>query len=648
MMRAQCCICSDLFENCQTVNIAAVPCGHTFHEDCLMRWMETSSTCPSCRSNVKRNQIIKRLFFDIREDDCEPEDVDRLLNQIGSLKAQVSEKDKQKQEIAESRDYYSARFAASEADRIELSVKLHEAQNVQDVLQRDLRLMRKENAAFAEELKEFRKTQKRLHELQNIESILTGCDSEIQDVVSQYSEAGESSVKQLASLVTVVKREYTKAEKDNNENRRKLVHLRNALRHNKTEGSQSFHRALNEDSPNVAYTPPRFIDRSHDLQDDDENGSQNFCLTPDLFDDSPSLHRSNLKRKCLEELEGPKLKFANIPTAAERLQAGRKSRAEMQQDDPPSLPQAVLNILKKKLTAQSNSRAHVSSVITRGYDGFGGSETYVHTQGPRSGALLKSNPKKIFDRRNTKMENVLSKLHGKQPHISRFVQAHCHSVLPPSSSPSSLSSAEDGENGEEIKSKAQMGMNKPPKKYRLLDTQNLHPPMTMKAIISSSSAEEGENGEEIKSKTQAGINKPLKKYRLLDTQNLHPPMTMKALTSSSSAEDSENGGEIKSKTQAGMYKPPRKERLLDRQNLHSFMTVGALTSSSSAGESENGEEMKFKTQAVISKPRKRDRLYDMQTLHPFMSMKASATSSSSSLLTDAPKLSSDLDFIDLT
>ena len=56
-MRAQCCICADLFEGTQTVNISATPCGHVFHEACLMRWMDTSSTCPSCRTHIKKTQV---------------------------------------------------------------------------------------------------------------------------------------------------------------------------------------------------------------------------------------------------------------------------------------------------------------------------------------------------------------------------------------------------------------------------------------------------------------------------------------------------------------------------------------------------------------------------------------------------------------
>lgn len=32
--------------------IARLPCGHEFHEACLMRWLVVKPTCPMCRDLV--------------------------------------------------------------------------------------------------------------------------------------------------------------------------------------------------------------------------------------------------------------------------------------------------------------------------------------------------------------------------------------------------------------------------------------------------------------------------------------------------------------------------------------------------------------------------------------------------------------------
>ncbi|KAJ1351802.1 hypothetical protein KIN20_007950, partial [Parelaphostrongylus tenuis] len=48
-------LCSD--------NVAALHCGHTFHFECVSRWVESSNTCPICRVSTTPRQIIQHLYF---------------------------------------------------------------------------------------------------------------------------------------------------------------------------------------------------------------------------------------------------------------------------------------------------------------------------------------------------------------------------------------------------------------------------------------------------------------------------------------------------------------------------------------------------------------------------------------------------------
>ena len=67
-MRAQCCICQELFENDSELVISALQCGHTFHGECLNQWLESgSSTCPSCRQTVVRKRIIDRFVLHVSD-----------------------------------------------------------------------------------------------------------------------------------------------------------------------------------------------------------------------------------------------------------------------------------------------------------------------------------------------------------------------------------------------------------------------------------------------------------------------------------------------------------------------------------------------------------------------------------------------------
>lgn len=44
----ECCICMDKNAN----NWVDVPCGHSFHGECIIQWNRTSNTCPICRSVI--------------------------------------------------------------------------------------------------------------------------------------------------------------------------------------------------------------------------------------------------------------------------------------------------------------------------------------------------------------------------------------------------------------------------------------------------------------------------------------------------------------------------------------------------------------------------------------------------------------------
>jgi len=46
------------------------PCGHVFHRQCTMDWLERNPTCPTCRKPVKKCQ---KLFFAQDEHPAEPQ-----------------------------------------------------------------------------------------------------------------------------------------------------------------------------------------------------------------------------------------------------------------------------------------------------------------------------------------------------------------------------------------------------------------------------------------------------------------------------------------------------------------------------------------------------------------------------------------------
>ncbi|NWH81399.1 TRAIP ligase, partial [Piaya cayana] len=77
-LRARCIICSDFFDHER--DVAAVPCGHTFHRQCLIQWFDSapSRTCPQCRIQVSKRHVINKLFFDVAPEEQTAVDAETL------------------------------------------------------------------------------------------------------------------------------------------------------------------------------------------------------------------------------------------------------------------------------------------------------------------------------------------------------------------------------------------------------------------------------------------------------------------------------------------------------------------------------------------------------------------------------------------
>ena len=60
-MTVSCSICQEHVNFCNE-EISVLNCGHLYHQSCLQRWLDTSSTCPECRSAVARNNFVQKVY----------------------------------------------------------------------------------------------------------------------------------------------------------------------------------------------------------------------------------------------------------------------------------------------------------------------------------------------------------------------------------------------------------------------------------------------------------------------------------------------------------------------------------------------------------------------------------------------------------
>ena len=47
-----CPVCQDDFKEGEEEAVVKMPCGHAFHKECLLPWLESNNTCPTCRHEI--------------------------------------------------------------------------------------------------------------------------------------------------------------------------------------------------------------------------------------------------------------------------------------------------------------------------------------------------------------------------------------------------------------------------------------------------------------------------------------------------------------------------------------------------------------------------------------------------------------------
>jgi hypothetical protein len=80
-LEEECSIC--LSKTSDVARPIKLSCGHQFHESCLGRWLESSPTCPLCRSS--NEEISKELLFRRNVRDNLKETLTKVLNQLDIL-----------------------------------------------------------------------------------------------------------------------------------------------------------------------------------------------------------------------------------------------------------------------------------------------------------------------------------------------------------------------------------------------------------------------------------------------------------------------------------------------------------------------------------------------------------------------------------
>ncbi|XP_050996489.1 E3 ubiquitin-protein ligase TRAIP [Acomys russatus] len=206
-IRALCTICSDFFDHSR--DVAAIHCGHTFHLECLIQWFETapSRTCPQCRIQVGKRTIINKLFFDLAQEEDSVLDAEFLKNELDSVRAQLSQKEREKRDsqaiIDTLRDTLEERNATVES----LKNALNKTEMLCSTLKKQMKFLEQQQDETKQAREEARQLKSKMKSMERIELLLQSQWSEVEEMIQDVG-VGRSAVEQLAVYCVSLKKEY--------------------------------------------------------------------------------------------------------------------------------------------------------------------------------------------------------------------------------------------------------------------------------------------------------------------------------------------------------------------------------------------------------------------------------------------------------
>lgn len=193
-MNANCVICSDSFDEINP--IAAAPCGHVYHANCLTMWIGQSKTCPQCRSRTFLKGI-QRLYFNFQpKSDSNSSD---LENEVVRLTSLLSAKHLELAACKQERD----RLIDSEKNTLD------QLQAVSRIQHENFEIARSysELEARVLELDQINATLTNdLEHLNSIRIIVNGTQRDAENILEEYNDHS-STARQLATYCACLKRE---------------------------------------------------------------------------------------------------------------------------------------------------------------------------------------------------------------------------------------------------------------------------------------------------------------------------------------------------------------------------------------------------------------------------------------------------------
>ncbi|XP_077581736.1 E3 ubiquitin-protein ligase TRAIP [Stigmatopora nigra] len=206
-IRAYCIICCDFFDHFK--DVAAIPCGHTFHNDCLTRWFQTGPTksCPQCRQQVSTRHIITKLFFDMGGEEPPSADPESMANELNRLRALLNAKEKDCRSKQKTVDELKDSVDTQKKDLDNMRKEVLEKDKLCSALRTQMTYLetRRDDSQAAKD--EARRLRTKIKTFESLDVLLQGQRAEVESMITDMG-VSPSAVEQLSIYCISLKKEY--------------------------------------------------------------------------------------------------------------------------------------------------------------------------------------------------------------------------------------------------------------------------------------------------------------------------------------------------------------------------------------------------------------------------------------------------------
>ncbi|XP_050525112.1 E3 ubiquitin-protein ligase TRAIP-like isoform X2 [Daktulosphaira vitifoliae] len=435
-MLASCSICGDVFTGIHPESVHSTPCGHVFHHECLMQWLQRSQTCPHCRSRVLEKQVIK-LYFHNNSNLSVKEDISSLTHQVQSLTFSLTVKEQELKNFKQESKKEKEQLATLKKHVKDVEDKVRNHQTVVSNLQESIRFLKaecKKSTCYKLEAEDLRKE---LEKFQSINSVLYGTPADSQEAVHLLKQ--KTDIQTLCLLITTFKRDIQTLKESNRDLENKLLQRQTKY----MDLKKQFYEINSKDSMN-ARVMDKLKSEISDLETEISRLQKKCSHLESMAQSSDTPKRAELRRRFIHESPTPEFPVTpvaeepaegivfspqNIASSLFQTKGQLKSMNSCNHTEElpqnintfmPLSPRRPIGFMRPPLTTKSISANYVSKTLKLSsssdeeiYDGLGGRskpDTFPSRQRPalKKRKLLSNYKKKKLPSGNTTLDNFLS------------------------------------------------------------------------------------------------------------------------------------------------------------------------------------------------------------------------------------------------